>query len=250
MFIILDIYLCNLYHMHAMSTSRKTIFMKEGKTNNSEHSPEKKKLTHKQIRLSNLTSQSSSSSLCSTTHQQQYSPSSIYDQQSKIGLDAIHENREYLSKNSQHQYSMNIRFPRSSTVPYPVYGTVRSNDGNYFLPSQYYYADNGRFIQGTVSPEQLHTYYNTRQPFSLINTNFQPISPHHHQYGTRPVDILKPTFLIVSKAAEQKLAAQLSASNSPVSTISNKKISMTKKNDTKQPQKTVTGIEKITTNSS
>ena len=49
-------------------------------------------------------------------------------------------------------------------------------------------------------------YYNTRQPLSSINTNFQPISPHHHQYGTRPVDILKPTFLIVPKEAEQQLS--------------------------------------------
>ncbi|CAF4599573.1 unnamed protein product, partial [Rotaria magnacalcarata] len=74
---------------------------------------------------------------------------------------------------------------------------------------------------------------------SLINTNFQPISPHH-PYASRPVDVLKPTFLIVPKAVEQKLAAQLSASNSPVLTISSQKILMTKKQDIKTQQNSAT----------
>ncbi|CAF3889551.1 unnamed protein product [Rotaria sordida] len=183
------------------------------------------------------------------THQQHHSAPPLHNQQPKISLDAIHENGEYLSKNEQQQqqqqqqYSMNNRFPRSRTVPYPVYTTLRTNDVNYFPPSQYYYTDNATFLHGTISPAQLNTYYNSRQPLSLINTNFQPISPHHHSYSTRPVDVLKPTFLIVPKAAEQKLTAQLSASNSPVLTTSHKTKSMTKKEDTKNQQKTTTTIE-------
>ncbi|CAF3455329.1 unnamed protein product [Rotaria sp. Silwood1] len=182
-----------------------------------------------------------------TVHQQHHSAPPLHNQQPKISLDAIHENGEYLSKNEQQQqqqYSMNNRFPRSSTVPYPAYATLRTNDTNYLSSSPYYYTDNATFIRGTASPAQLNTYYvNSRQPLSLINTNFQPISPHHHQYSTRPVDILKPTFLIVPKGTEQKLAAQLSASNSPVLTTSRKTKSMTKKEHNKTQQKTMTSIE-------
>ncbi|CAF2367143.1 unnamed protein product [Rotaria sp. Silwood2] len=219
------------------------------KTNNMEETtkvkePSSKKMeenTDEQIRLSNLTMQSSSYS--STEHQQHHSAPPLHNQQAKIGLDAIHENGEYSSKNEQQQNSTNNRFPRSSTVPYPAYATLRTNDVNYISPSQYYYTDNAAFIHGTVSPAQLNTYFNSRQPLSLINNNFQPISPHHHQYSTRPVDILKPTFLIVPKATEQKLAAQLSASNSPILTTNRKIKSTTKKEDTKNQQKTTTAIE-------
>jgi hypothetical protein len=90
---------------------------------------------------------------------------------------------------------------------------------------------------------------------SSINTNFQPISPHHHQYGTRPVDILKPTFLIVPKAAEQRLAAQLSASNSPVPSTKTKSSptkSITKKSvaTTERSPSTVPNTEIQTNNQS
>ncbi|CAF1188492.1 unnamed protein product [Rotaria sordida] len=186
-----------------------------------------------------------------TLHQQHHSaPPSQNQQQSKIGLQSINENVEYLSTNGineQRQNIINSRFPRSNTVPYPVYATFRKSPGN-TLPSNYYYSDYPTIIQGTVSPEQANTYYNIRQPLSSINTNFQPISPYHQQqqqqHGNRPVDILKPTFLIVPKEAEQQLTAQLSKSNSPIPTTnttmkspSSSSKSTTKKIDTKKQEK-------------
>jgi hypothetical protein len=200
-------------------------------------SKNKKKTANKKIHFINLSIPSSSS----TSHQQQHhSAPPSHNQQSKIGLDAIHENGEYLLTNEHHQQQQhqqnlrNNRFPRSSTVPYPAHSTLRNTVGNYIPPPYYYYTDDPTFVHETVSPAQL----NTRQPLSLINTNFQPISPHH-QYSTRPVDILKPTFLIVPKAAEQRLIAQLSASTSPVLSTSTK----TKSKDTKSSQKSVATIQ-------
>lgn len=226
--IIPHIYLCNPYHRtHAMSASVKST-IKGGIIKSKEQSSKKKKKhTNKQIILTNLPISSSSPS--STSHQQHHSAPPAHNQPTKTGLDAINENGEYNEQQQQQQNPINTRFPRSSTVPYPAYATVRKSGGN----SQ---PDNIAFIHGTVSPAQLNAYYSGRQPFALINTNFQPISPHHHQYGTRPVDILKPTFLIVPKAAEQRLAAQLSASNSPVPTNKSKSSptkSITRKTDTK-----------------
>jgi hypothetical protein len=219
-------------------------------------SKKKKKNSNKQIILINLPI-ASSSRPSSTSHQQHHSAPPSHNQQAKTGLDAIHENGEYSSTNEQRQQqnTINHRFPRSSTVPYPAYATVRQTAGNSLPPSQYYYTDNASFVHGTVSPAQLNTYYHTRQPLSSINTNFQPISPHHHQYGTRPVDILKPTFLIVPKAAEQRLAAQLSASNSPVPSTKTKSSptkSITKKSvaTTERSPSTVPNTEIQTNNQS
>jgi hypothetical protein len=232
-----------------MSASVKST-IKGGVTKTKEQpSKKKKKNSNKQIIFANLSISSSSSSppSSSTTHQQHHSAPPSHNQQPKAGLDAIHENGEYEQQQQQQQNSVNNRFPRSSTVPYPAYATVRKTAGNSLPSSHYYFTDNGTFVHETISPAQLNTYYNTRQPFSLINTNFQPISPHHHQYGTRPVDILKPTFLIVPKAAKQRLNAQLSASNSPTSTNKTKSSptkSMTKKTDIKSPQKSIITIEK------
>jgi hypothetical protein len=181
----------------------------------------------------------------SIPHQQQHH--SAPPSQSKNGLDAIHENGEYSSTNQQQQNSINHpRFPRSSTVPYPVYATVRKPGGTYL-----YHTNNPTYVHEPVSPDQFNTYYTTGQPFSLIQANFQPISPHHHQYGSRPVDILKPTFLIVPRAAEQRLAAQLSASNSPTPTKT--KIMPTKKKDvkvTEQSPRTIRSVEVQTNNNS
>ena len=146
----------------------------------------------------------------SASHHHSAPPS--HHQLSKSGLDAIHENGEDEQQNS-------TRFPRSSTVPYPAYATVRKSDGN---SPQIYQTDDVILQPGTVSPGQISSYYTTRQPLAVVNTNFEPISPQHQLYGTRPVDLLKPTFLIVPKAAEQRLIAQLSASNSPVFTKKNK----------------------------
>ena len=88
----------------------------------------------------------------------------------------------------------------------------------------------------TVSPVPPTNFFSTRQPLSLVNTtNFQPISPQHQHYGQRPVDVLKPTFLLVPKAAEQRLAAQLSASSSPVPSASPKIKPMPKKSEKKSP---------------
>ncbi|UJR30078.1 hypothetical protein I4U23_017621 [Adineta vaga] len=159
----------------------------------------------------------------STSHQQHHSAPPSQSQQAKLGLHSINENVEYLPTNAtaeqqqqqQQQELNNPRFPRSSTVPYPAYATLRKGGGTR-LPSHYYYTDYPTFVHGTVSPAQAQTYFNNRQPLSSINSNFQPISPHHQQYSSRPVDILKPTFLIVSKEAEQQLTSQLSTSNSPV----------------------------------
>lgn len=150
---------------------------------------------------------SSNLSSSSTSHHHSAPPS-------KSGLDAINENGEYEQPNST-----STRFPRSSTVPYPAYATVRKSDGNSPQISQ---TDDAIMHPGTVSPGQINSFYTTRQPLTVVNNNFQPISPQHQLYGTRPVDLLKPTFLIVPKAAEQRLIAQLSASNSPVSTKKNK----------------------------
>lgn len=154
------------------------------------------------------------SSIVSSSTSQHHSAPPSHHQLSKSGLDAIHENGEYEQQNGN-----STRFPRSSTVPYPAYATVRKSDGN---SPQTYQADDAIVHPGTVSPGQISSYYTTRQPLAVVNTNFQPISPQHQLYGTRPVDLLKPTFLIVPKAAEQRLIAQLSASNSPVFTKKNK----------------------------
>lgn len=174
----------------------------------------KKKIIVKEASTSPVKSNLSSSSVVSSTsHQQHHSAPPPQSQQSKTGLQAINENVEYVPNNDQQQ--SNVRFPRSSTVPYPAYATLRQRTGNPY-PTQYYYSDYPAFIHGTITPAQANTYFNTRQPLSSINSNFQPISPHHPQYTNRPVDVLKPTFLIVPKEAEQQLTAQLSASNSPV----------------------------------
>jgi hypothetical protein len=197
-------------------------------------SKKKKKHPNKQIILTNHPIVSSS--LSSTSHQQHHSAPPTHNQTTKSGLDAINENAEYNEQQQQQQQQqqnpVNLRFPRSSTVPYPAYATVRRSGGG----SQ---PENIAFIHGTVSPAQLNAYYSGRQPFALINTNFQPISPQHQQYGTRPVDILKPTFLIVPKAVEQRLAAQLSASSSPVPTSKSKPSptkSITRKTDIKSTE--------------
>lgn len=154
------------------------------------------------------------SSFSSTSHQQQqhHSAPPSHHQLSKSGLDAIHENGEYSSTLIEQTNLNSTRFPRSSTVPYPAYASIRKTDGNI------HHSDDVTSIPGTISPG----YYTTRQPFTVISTNFQPISPHHQFYGTRPVDILKPTFLLVPKATEQRLVAQLSASNSPISMNKNR----------------------------
>jgi len=222
--ITLCIYLCNaFYHTHSMSASLNST-MKGGISKSKEQSSKKKKKnSNKQIILTNRSITPSSSSLSdySTPHQQHHSAPPAHHQTSKAGLHAINENGEYLSNTEQPQDSTTttaVRFPRSSTVPH---------SGN--SPASYpcYYSDNGTLVPGTVSPAQLNAFYHSRQPLSIINTNFQPISPHHYPYNSRPVDILKPTFLIVPKEAEQKLSAQLSASNSPSPTKS-----MTKKSTT------------------
>jgi hypothetical protein len=222
---------------------------KGGSTKTKEQSTKKKKkILIKQTPVSESYVPSSSLSNSSTAHQQHHSAPPLQSQQSKSGLHSINENVEYLPSNGaneqqqQQQSTINTRFPRSSTVPYPAYATLRQSGGNR-LPSHYYYTDYPTFIHGTVSPAQANIYFDTRQPLSSINTNFQPISPHHQQYSNRPVDILKPTFLIVPKEAEQQLAAQLSTSNSPVppTTTTTKSSSlskpMTKKPDTKTQEK-------------
>ncbi|CAF4231418.1 unnamed protein product, partial [Rotaria magnacalcarata] len=84
-----------------MSTSVKTSNI-EGTTKVKELSSKKKEITNKQIRLSNVTIRSSPS-LSSTAHQQHHSAPPLHNQQTKIGLDAIHENGEYLSKHEQQQ---------------------------------------------------------------------------------------------------------------------------------------------------
>jgi len=223
---------------------------KGGPTKTKEQSTKKKKkILIKQTPVPESNVPSSSLSNFSTAHQQHHSAPPLQSQQSKSGLHSINENVEYLPSNGaneqqqQQQSTINTRFPRSSTVPYPAYATLRQSGGNR-LPSHYYYTDYPTFIHGTVSPAQANIYFDTRQPLSSINTNFQPISPHHQQYSNRPVDILKPTFLIVPKEAEQQLTAQLSTSNSPVppattTTKSSSSLSkpMTKKPDTKTQEK-------------
>ncbi|CAF1610127.1 unnamed protein product, partial [Adineta ricciae] len=169
----------------------------------------KKKSNKKQIVFIDLNKSSSSSS--STSHQQHHSAPPAHNQQSKTGLDAINEHGEDSSPGDQQsqQKTTHPRFPRSSTVPYPAYATVRKTASHYIPPTYYYYTEDGQF--------------DGRQPLPIINTGFQPISPHHPQYVSRPVDVLKPTFLIVPKATEQRLIAQLSASNSPVLTANKTK---------------------------
>ncbi|CAM2698361.1 unnamed protein product [Rotaria socialis] len=223
----------------------------------------------KQIRLSKSDVNSSSLSHSSTSHQQHHSAPPSQSQQPKTGLQSINENVEYLATNvtseqqqqQQQQNSTNSSFPRSNTVPYPAYATFRKGGGN-SLPSHYYYTDYPTFFHGTVSPAPATIYYNTRQPLSSINTDFQPISPHHQQYVNRPVDVLKPTFLIVSKEAEQQLTTQLSTSPIPITNTATKQSSkpMSKKTDTiiqampastaEQSSPTVRNIEVQTTNQS
>jgi hypothetical protein len=225
---------------------------KEGATKTKDSSSKKKKkVLIKQTAITNSSNSSSSLHNSSTSHQQHHSAPPSQSQQSKTALQSINENVEYLSTNEQQQQNLiNPRFPRSSTVPvpYPAYATLRQGGGHH-IPTHYYYTDYPTFIHGTISPAQANTYFNTRQPLSSINTNFQPISPHHQQYGHRPVDILKPTFLIVPKEAEQQLTAQLSTSNSPVpptvatTTTTSATKSMSKKVDTKPQEKTTAIIE-------
>jgi hypothetical protein len=219
-------------------------------------SKKKKKNNDKQTTPTNSNVTFASLSNSSTTHQQHHSAPPSQNQQSKTGLQAINENVEYLPLNGineqNQQQIINSRFPRSSTVPYPAYATLRQGagigGGNHPLHPHYYYSDYPTFIHGTISPAQANQYFDSRQPLSSVNNNFQPISPHHHQqYSSRPVDVLKPTFLIVPKEAEQQLTAHLSASNSPVpltstTTKSSSKV-MTKKNDTKKQEKSTAVIE-------
>ena len=214
----------------------------------------KKKILAKQApATSSPESHLSSSFHSSTSHQQHHSAPPPQSQQSKAGLQSINENVEYLpnieqqQQPQQQQQQNNARFPRSSTVPYPAYATLRQRAGNPY-PTHYYYTDYPAFIHGTISPAQANTYFNTRQPLSSVNSNFQPISPHHPQYANRPVDILKPTFLIVPKEAEQQLSAQLSTSNSPVPpsaapTVKNTSKTMSKETKTKTQDKTTSIIE-------
>lgn len=236
-----------------MSTKGKTE-TKGVSTKSKEKIVDKKKKKHsdKSSNLSNpVPASSSTTSTSSTSHQHHHSAPPSHNQQGRIGLQAINENVEDFQVDNVHerkpasQTSLNQRFPRSSTVPYPAYATVRGGDPSSGLPVQYYYSDYPQFIHGTISPAQTAVYLNSsRQPFQLINNNFQPISPHHQTYSTRPVDILKPTFLIVPKEAEQKLTTKLSTSQSPIPTNqqvakpSNK--AMTKKVDKKKQTKVVT----------
>jgi hypothetical protein len=252
LFFIHYIYLCNLYCTCAMSSIVKTA-AKGGATKTKEQLPKKKKkVTVKQTTVSKSKVPTSSLVNSSTSHQQHHS-APPQSQQSKAGLQSINENVEYLPTNGtneqqqQQQHStINPRFPRSSTVPYPAYATLRQGGGN--RSQHYYYTDYPTFIHGTVSPAQANIYYNTRQPLSSINTNFQPISPHHQQYSNRPVDVLRPTFLIVPKEAEQQLSSQLSTSNSPVppattTTTKSSSKTMSKKIDTKAQEKSTAIIE-------
>ncbi|CAF3639688.1 unnamed protein product [Rotaria sp. Silwood1] len=235
-----------------MSSKAKTAATEETKKTKKQSSKKKEKTATKETKLSQSAIPSSSLSNSSTSQQQHHSAPPSQTQQPKTGLQSINENVEYLptsGTNKQQQQQLqqqkqsviNSRFPRSNTVPYPAYATFRKGAGN-SLPSHYYYTDYPTAFHGTVSPAQANTYYNTRQPLSSINTNFQPISPHHQQYGNRPVDVLKPTFLIVPKETEQQLTAHLSASNSPVPTtnVTMKSSSkpITKKPDTKKQEKT------------
>ena len=205
----------------------------------------------RQTRLGNLIDSSSSSR--PTHHQHHHSAPPAHHQSTRPGLDAINENLEYNHAEQATQSTpTQARFPRSSTVPYPAYATLKKTSaGNaYFSPIQYYYTDYSPLVHETVSPVPQTNFFSTRQPLSLVNTtNFQPISPQHHHYGQRPVDVLKPTFLIVPKAAEQRLAAQLSASNSPVPSASPKIKAMPKKIEKKSPS-TVRHSESQTTNGS
>jgi len=236
-----------------MSSIMKKTSTKQGEILNTKEqsSKKKKKLIIKETKPTKSNSPSASSS---TTHQQHHSAPPSQSQQSKTGLQSINENVEYSSTNEQQQQqqqaTVNLRFPRSSTVPYPAYATLRQGVAPGF-PSQFYYTDYPTFIHGTISPAQANLYFNGRQPLTTVNTNFQPISPHHQQYSQRPVDVLKPTFLIVPKEAEQHLSAQLSASNSPVppsmttTTTVTKSSSkpMSKKSDTKTKEKSTTVAE-------
>lgn len=211
-----------------------------------------KKKTKKKAPAQTTLSSSVSPSLLnsSASHQQHHSAPPPQSQQSKVGLQSINENVEYSPAAEQQPQSdlTHPRFPRSSTVPYPAYATLRKGGGSRPAP-QYYYTDYPAFIHGTVSPAQVHNYFTTRQPFASINSNFQPISPHHQQYPQRPVDILKPTFLIVSKEAEQQLSSQLTTSASPVppggaaSTSKTFSKPTTKKTEGKSQEKSPTAMD-------
>lgn len=243
-----------------MSSKSKTANTRKDKKSQKESSKINEKNAVKQTKLPKSNGNFPSLSNSSTSHQQHHSAPPSQCQQLKTGLQSINENVEYLAANrtteqqkqpqpqqqEQQQNSINTRFPRSTTAPYPVYATLRKTGGN-SLSSHYYYTDYPAYFQETVSPAQANIYYNTRQPLSSINANFQPISPHHHQqYIARPVDVLKPTFLIVPKEAEQQLTAQISTSTStsPVQTTNTTtKLSpkpMPKKTDTKLEEKTST----------
>ena len=227
-----------------MSTTVKSA-AKRGATKNKEQSSDKKKKNKDDKTSVSANPKVSFSPTChsSTSHQQHHSAPPSQSQQLKTGLQSINENVEYLPTNETNEQRqpnlVNARFPRSSTVPYPIYATLRNHDANRFPSYYYHHTDYPTFLQGTTQP---HAYLHARQPFSSLNTNnFQPISPHHEQYGSRPVDVLKPTFLIVPKDAEQHLSSQLSASNSPTpagnSTTKSSTKPMPKKVDTKKQDK-------------
>ena len=216
-------------------------------------------------KLKKLTTVSASCpSFSSGPHQQHHSAPPTHHQTARTGLDAINENVEYPTNIDQtfESNGTNHRFPRSSTVPYPAYATLRKTamSAGYFSPPYYYYTDYPpSIVHETPSPDPYSGYFIARSPLASVNAEFQPISPHHQQYCTRPVDLLKPTFLIVPKAAEQRLAAQLSASNSPVLATHQKikpfiKRSQSKpesksgKNTTSSPKTNVRSVE-VQTNS-
>lgn len=229
------IYLCKAHRVRAMPVSLISLARRRVASSSEQLSHKKKKENSSQpTELSTLTI----SSHLSSHHQHHHSAPPTHHPGGKTGLDSINENVEYVPLNEQVPI-VNARFPRSSTVPYPAYATVRKGpspaSGGYFSPPLYCYADYPSFVHGTVSPAQQNTYFYTRQPLSSVNTDFQPISPYHHQYTSRPVDILKPTFLLVPRAAEQRLAAQISASNSPNLSINGKSRPASAKSTSKPP---------------
>ena len=143
-----------------------------------------------------------------------------------------------MATNEQEQHHLvNSRFPHSNTVHYSAYAALEKSDEHRF-PTHYYYTDYPTYIHGTVSPTEASRYLNTREPLSAINSNFQPISPHHQQYSNRPVDIVKPTFLLVPKEAEQQLTARLAMSN-PSTLLANSATKSSSKPMTKETNKKV-----------
>jgi hypothetical protein len=177
-------------------------------------SEKKKKNNHDKTSTSSNDKHLSSSS---ASHQQHHSAPPSQHNTSKPGLQAIRENAEEPTSQFAHGASVSnvvTRVPRSSTVPYPVYATLRTVDGA-LLPHFYPYSDSSNFVHGTFTSTQINNHLINRQPFSSLDTNFQPISPQRQHYSSRPVDILKPTFLIVPKQAEQRLSNQLLTSTSP-----------------------------------